>query len=76
MAQRFGIELELQETALILPKSALNSVEVTKIDEDRIVIASNENFGSNEPNFSSELRLEVESSILKGYFLISANMTY
>ena len=72
----FANELELQEAAPILPKSASNIVEVPKIDEDRILIASNENLGSKEPSFSAELRLEVESSILKGYFFISANMTY
>ena len=68
MAQMFGIEIanssdktleptlaneiELQEAAPILPKSALNSIEVPKIDEDRILMASNKNLASKEPTFS------------------------
>ena len=69
-------EFELQETAPILPKSALHDIEVPKTDENRIEIAANEISGLNEPNSSPENPSEAESSILNGKFFTFANLTY
>ena len=69
-------EFELQETAPILSKSALQDIEVPKTDENRIEIAENEISDLNEPNFSPDTPSEAESSILKGKSFMFANLTY
>ena len=92
MAQTFGIEIansslkkleptltnefELQEIAIIVPKSAYNDVEVPKIDENRIEIAANENSSLNESKLSPENQSEPQSSLLKGNSSIDKNLKY
>ena len=76
LAPTTTMEFELQETAPILPKSALSNVEVPRIDENRIESAENEISKLDKPNLSPENQSKAESSILKGNSFTFANYTY